>query len=94
MCLCRTAGLSFTTFKYSALTADESVAPCDSVGLQVSLTNAGAVTSDEVVQVYVVTPEATVPTPKIRLAAFARVRELQPGQSRVVKLTIRPEACD
>ena len=35
--------------------------------------NTGAVDSDEVVQLYIKQPEATVPVPQVRLAAFSRV---------------------
>ena len=48
-------------------------------------------TGDEVVQLYVQQPEATVPVPNIRLADFERVEYITPGESRIVSLTLRPE---
>ena len=44
----------------------------------------------EVVQLYLTTPNATVPTPQLRLAAFARVGPLMPGERRAVHLSVAP----
>ena len=50
-------GLSYSTFAYSALVLNaSSIGHCDSVGISVTVTNTGAVDSDEVVQLYVKTP--------------------------------------
>ena len=85
-------GLSYTTFTYGALAVNGSVfGPCDSVGLAVAVTNAGAMDSDEVVQVYVSQPDASVPAPRIRLAAFARVH-IRAGQTVTVPLAIQPDS--
>jgi len=86
-------GLSYTTFGYGGLSAPESLAHgCDSFDVSVTVTNTGEVVSDEVVQVYLQTPESTVPSPTIRLAAFTRVRDIAPGKSVQVSLTITPES--
>merc|ERR1712190_256519 len=85
-------GLSYTTFAYSKLSAPKSVSPCDRIDLSVVVRNTGTRTSDEVVQVYASVPNATVPAPKIRLVAFQRVRDIAPGNSKVVELTIEPES--
>ena len=44
-----------------------------------------------VVQVYIKQPAASVPVPRIRLGAFARVHILK-GGTKSVTLTIKPEA--
>jgi beta-glucosidase len=85
-------GLSFTNFSYSGLLAPEVARPCDDVNVSVRVTNIGKVTSDEVVQVYASLPDATVPTPRLRLVAFQRVRDIAPGQGVVVTLTVRPDS--
>jgi beta-glucosidase len=46
-------GLSYTSFKYEALALNVSAAgACETVGATVTVTNTGAVSSDEVVQLY------------------------------------------
>ena len=87
-------GLSFTTFGYSDLKIAATARACDSIPLSVTVTNTGSVASDEVLQVYVATPNSTVPSPRIRLAAFKRIRAVQPGASAsvVVQLAIQPDA--
>ena len=57
-------GLSYTSFGYSSLTTNVTgaVGPCDFVGVSVKVTNTGSsVTSDEVVQLYLVQNNASVP---------------------------------
>jgi len=44
-----------------------------------------------VVQIYVRQPDATVPVPSIRLAAFERVPSIAPNEQRTVSLIITPE---
>ena len=53
--------------------------------------NTGAVDSDEVVQLYIKQPEATVPVPQVRLAAFSRVH-IPAGQKKKVNLLISPSS--
>ncbi len=86
-------GLSYTRFAYSNLQVNgTSFAPCDSIGLSVEVTNTGTeYYSDEVVQVYVAQPQASVPVPQIRLAAFNRVLSIAPGQTVTVQLVIPPQ---
>mmetsp|Transcript_25328 Transcript_25328/g.84359 ORF Transcript_25328/g.84359 Transcript_25328/m.84359 type:complete len:316 (-) Transcript_25328:173-1120(-) len=86
-------GLSYTTFAYSSLSLDAaSHSACDAVGVTVTVTNTGSVASDEVVQVYLKQPDATVPAPRVRLGAFERIKRLAPGASIAVKLSVPPEA--
>ncbi|KNC55776.1 glycoside hydrolase family 3 domain-containing protein [Thecamonas trahens ATCC 50062] len=67
-------GLSYTTFAYSDLRLPTAaIAPCAGFTATVRVTNTGKRDGDEVVQLYVSLPDATVPTAHIRLAAFARV---------------------
>ena len=64
--------------------------PCDVVGVTVSVTNTGAVDSDEVVQAYTKQPNATVAAPAVRLAAFARVH-VAAGATVTVAMQLLPE---
>lgn len=84
-------GLSYTTFQYVSLRPNvTSAMACDPIGLHVSVRNVGTRAGDEVVQVYVRQPRASVPVPELRLADFERVEQLQPGEQRTVQLTIMP----
>ena len=83
---------SDTTFDYSNFQLNASFAsPCDVVAATVDVQNTGKVVSDEVVQLYVQTATASVPSPRVRLADFHRVRELLPGSKVTVNLVIKPQ---
>jgi beta-glucosidase len=64
-------GLSYTTFQYSNLLLSAStIVPCQPIIVQVTVTNSGTVTGDEVVQVYFSLVNRSVPTPKVQLVAL------------------------
>ena len=85
-------GLSYTQFVYSDLkSSSATIGPCDSVTLTVSVTNTGKMDSDEVVQCYVKQPNASVPVPQVRLAAFSR-EHIEVGQTVTASLVIHPES--
>ncbi|HJA28581.1 MAG TPA: glycoside hydrolase family 3 C-terminal domain-containing protein, partial [Candidatus Olsenella pullicola] len=73
-------GLSYTTFSYSGLKADEK-------GVSFTVTNTGTVAGAEVAQLYVAKPGATVFRPEQELKGFAKVR-LEPGESKVVTIPL------
>ena len=86
-------GLSYTSFAYAwASSPPATIAPCDAVSLVVNVTNTGAATSDEVVQVYAEVPDAALPAPNVRLVAFERIRDVAPGATTTVTLTVSPES--
>ncbi len=88
-------GLSYTRFALSALRLDrDSLAPGDSLGVQVTLRNAGARAGSEVLQVYVAPPAGRLPRPPHELKAFAK-RGLAAGASAEVAFTLpmRAFAC-
>jgi len=86
-------GLSYTTFEYSQLRIPSTAQACSGIPVTVTVTNTGHDhASDEVVQVYVATPNSSVPSPMIRLAAFERVPNIAPGASQTLSLTIQAEA--
>lgn len=88
----RHAGLSYTQFQYRDVQLNATtIGPCDVLGLSVRITNIGHVDGDEVVQVYVKQPNASVPVPLVRLAAFDRI--FVPAKKTVsVKFSIVPES--
>ena len=85
-------GLSYTTFSYELKAPPAKSAPCDSFNVTFTVTNTGAVEGEEVAQVYLATPGATVPAPKLQLAAFQRVGPLAPGAAAEVSLLVKPSS--
>jgi beta-glucosidase len=81
-------GLSYTTFKVSGLHLDRAtVSSSGTVKTTVSVTNTGARTGNDVVQLYIHDPVASISQPIRRLRGFQRVK-LAPGQTRSVSFTL------
>jgi beta-glucosidase len=81
-------GLSYTTFDISNLRlTSTSVSPGGSTRASVDVTNTGSRTGDEVVQLYIHDPVASISQPVRRLRGFQRVT-LEPGQTRRVMFTL------
>jgi beta-glucosidase len=81
-------GLSYTTFRYDGLSTSAATLPADGqVTVRVNVTNTGTRAGDEVVQLYVAYPNATVDRPIRDLRGYRRVN-LQPGQTRTVEFTL------
>ena len=78
-------GLSYTTFAYSkpAVRANG-----DFVAVTVTVKNTGSVSGKEVAQVYVTAPNGKIEKPAQELKAFAKTRELQPGESETLTMQI------
>ena len=83
-------GISYTEFEYSdARISSSAITPDDKVTVSVDVTNVGDYDGDEVVQVYVSTPEspASAQRPIKRLKGFKRVT-IPVGQTKTVEITI------
>jgi beta-glucosidase len=81
-------GLSYTTFEVSGLTlSSSSVSRNGSLTASVNVTNTGGRRGDEVVQLYLNDPVASISQPVRRLRGFERVT-LDPGQSRRVSFRL------
>lgn len=83
-------GLSYTTFAYSNFAISKtSITPNDKISVSVDVQNTGTVDGDEVVQVYVRTPEspASLERPVKRLKGFKRV-SIPRGQVKTVSIDI------
>ena len=78
-------GLSYTTFKFGQpkVKLQNSV-----VNIEVTVTNTGSVSGKEVAQVYVQAPKGNIEKPTKELKAFAKTRELQPGESQTLKMQV------
>ena len=79
-------GLSYTTFAYEK---PKATVQGDFVSLEVTVRNTGSVSGKEVVQVYVSAPQAQLEKPTRELKAFAKTRELQPGESQRLTMQIK-----
>jgi len=81
-------GLSYTTFEVSNLQLTRSsVSRNGSVGATVTVKNTGGRVGDDVVQLYIHDPVASISQPVRRLRGFERVT-LNPGQSKTVSFTL------
>ena len=81
-------GLSYTTFKYSDLTiSTDKAKPGEVVNVAVKVTNTGKRAGDEVVQLYVRDPVASVTRPVKVLKGFKRLT-LAPGKSATVTFSL------
>jgi beta-glucosidase len=81
-------GLSYTTFKVSNLQLSaDSVGPNGSLKASVTVENTGAKPGDDVVQLYIHDPVASISQPVRRLRGFERVT-LNGGESKTVTFTL------
>lgn len=83
-------GLSYTNFEYSNFAISKSaITPNDKITVSVDVKNTGAVDGDEVVQLYMTTPEsaASLQRPIKRLKGFQRV-SIPAGQTRRVTIPV------
>jgi beta-glucosidase len=84
-------GLSYSEFRYSDLAQNSTtVAPGGRIDISISVENVGGVTSDEVVQLYVRDPVASIARPVLELRGFKRV-ELAPGARKRLTFSLTPE---
>ena len=81
-------GLSYTTFEYSKPKCYQYIHRNDGVVIQITVKNTGSVAGKEVAQVYVQAPKGRLEKPAQELKAFAKTRELQPGESQILTMTI------
>ena len=79
-------GLSYTTFSYSKPVVSQNG---NDIVVETTVTNTGSVAGKEVVQVYVSAPRnKALPKPVKELKAFAKTRELKPGENEKLQMVI------
>ena len=78
-------GLSYTTFEFSKPIVTQKG---DRIEVSVVVRNTGKVSGKEVAQVYVAAPKGKLDKPAKELKAFAKTRELKPGESETLKMTL------
>ena len=79
-------GLSYTTFEYGKATVSQKG---EQIEVSVTIKNTGNRPGKEVAQVYVAAPKGTLEKPAKELKAFGKTRELQPGESQTLRMTLQ-----
>jgi beta-glucosidase len=84
-------GLSYSEFRYSDLAQSvREVGPGERIDISITIENTGGVPGDEVVQLYIRDPVASVARPTLELRGFKRL-ELGAGTARRVTFSLTPE---
>ena len=78
-------GLSYTSFAYSAPVVK---AGKDGFTASITVKNTGSVAGKEVVELYVSAPAGGMVKPEKELKAFAKTKELQPGESQTLTFSV------
>ena len=81
-------GKSYTTFEYSKPAVK--VEKDGTVKATVKVTNTGSVAGKEVVELYVTAPDGGLVKPVFELKGFAKTKNLKPGASETITVTIDP----
>ncbi|KIJ69540.1 glycoside hydrolase family 3 protein [Hydnomerulius pinastri MD-312] len=87
-------GLSYTKFAISDLSLS-SISSYDedfSIKATAKIANSGSVTGSGVVQLYVTLPDIGVTTPRLQLKGFAKAKDLAPGATQKVEITLNKYA--
>ena len=79
-------GLSYTTFEYSKATVSQKG---EQIEVTVTIKNTGSRPGKEVAQVYVTAPKGQLEKPSKELKTFGKTRELRPGESQTLKMTLQ-----
>ena len=79
-------GLSYTTFSLDNMKVKN--VRNESIEISVTVKNTGSMSGKEVAQVYVTAPQGNIEKPTRELKAFAKTRELKPGEQQVLTMQI------
>ncbi|MCV9927241.1 glycoside hydrolase family 3 C-terminal domain-containing protein [Flavobacterium sp. LS1R49] len=83
-------GSSYTTFDFSDVKLSSPTFN-DKLTVSVTVKNTGKTAGKEVVELYLSAPSKSIGKPKEELKAFGKTKELKPGESEILKLTLSPK---
>lgn len=83
-------GKSYTDFSYSNIKSS-SKSFNDKIEISVDVKNTGKVNGKEVVELYLAAPGKSVDKPKSELKAYAKTKDLKPGETQTITLTLTPK---
>ncbi len=82
-------GLSYTSFKYSGLTVEQTA--YGEAAVRFTVQNTGKMAGDEIAQVYVSAEKPAVPRPVKELKGYERI-SLQPGEKKLITVRLDPRS--
>ena len=82
-------GLSYTSFEYGDLEAEQSSG--GNLTFRISVKNTGTKSGKEAVQLYVGKPDGKLEQPVKQLISFGKTKELAPGESETLTMTVTEE---
>lgn len=83
-------GKSFTDFAYSNIKTNSTTFN-DKLEVTVDVKNTGKIAGKEVVELYLSAPGKNIDKPKSELKAYAKTKDLKPGESQTITLTLNPK---
>lgn len=83
-------GKSYTSFDYSNIKISSPTFK-DKLEVKVTIKNSGKIAGKEVVELYLSAPNKLIDKPTSELKAFAKTKELQPGESETITLQLNPK---
>ncbi|BAX81869.1 glycoside hydrolase family 3 N-terminal domain-containing protein [Labilibaculum antarcticum] len=84
-------GLSYTTYKYSNITAPDNANTTDKwISVEFDIENTGNMDGAEIAQLYVAATDLSMPRPPIKLEGFTRV-ELKKGNKTHIQFLVSPQ---
>jgi len=83
-------GKSYTEFSYSNIRINSKTFN-NKVEVSIDVKNTGKVNGKEVVQLYLSAPHKSIDKPKSELKAFAKTKDLKPGESQTITMTLSPK---
>ncbi|WP_312824231.1 glycoside hydrolase family 3 N-terminal domain-containing protein [Epilithonimonas sp.] len=83
-------GKSYTDFAYSNIKTNSTTFN-NKLEVTVDVKNTGKVAGKEVVELYISAPGKNIDKPKSELKAYAKTKDLKPGESQTITLTLNPK---